>query len=177
MKIDNKKGFTLIEVLIALGVFSVAIMAGFALAMSNLRIARENYDRVLAANLAREGIELVRSIRDSNWLKIDANEIDTDTGYIYSWDKGLTSGLYIMDCNDNELTAYEGTSNLSINNDELYAHGINGQAIIFSRTITLSNIEDNEEKIGIKINSKVEWERYGKSKTAKAVTELYNWKR
>ena len=55
----------------------MGIMGAFALALANLKQVHLNYDRVLATNLAREGIEIVKNVRDSNWLKIDAN-VDCD---------------------------------------------------------------------------------------------------
>ena len=64
---NNKQGFTLLEVLLALSVLSVGIMAAFTLALANLNTARDNYQRIRAANLAREGLELARNVRDTNW--------------------------------------------------------------------------------------------------------------
>ena len=80
----NQSGFTLIELLIAIAVFSIGIMAAFTLALGNWRVDKQNYDRVMAGNLAREGIELVRYVRDSNWLKMDNNE--ECEGVVCHWD-------------------------------------------------------------------------------------------
>ena len=86
-------GFTLIELIIALGVFTTGIVAAFTLAISNLNLAKQNFHRTAGANLAREGVELVRNIRDSNWLAIDANaDVDGNAGngiQLYEWDTGL----------------------------------------------------------------------------------------
>ncbi|PIR06864.1 MAG: hypothetical protein COV55_02040 [Candidatus Komeilibacteria bacterium CG11_big_fil_rev_8_21_14_0_20_36_20] len=85
---DNQQsGFTIMELVIALGIFTVGIMGAFTLAISNLNVARDNFNRTLAGNLAREGVELVRNIRDSNWLKIDANAYCS--GSPCSWDEYL----------------------------------------------------------------------------------------
>ena len=92
---QGNAGFTLIELLIAIAVFTVGIMASFTLALANMRVAKDNFDRVLAANLAREGIELIRSVRDSNWLMIDSNEDcdDTIAGIqLCNWDQRLNAG-------------------------------------------------------------------------------------
>ena len=89
---ENITGFTLLETLIALSVLSVGIMAAFTLSTANLNTARANYQRILAANLAREGVEFIRNVRDSNWLKIESN-VDCDTTVIgtqlCTWDQGL----------------------------------------------------------------------------------------
>ena len=107
---NNKQGFTLLEMLLALSVLSVGIMSAFTLAMANLNTARDNYERIRAANLAREGIEIARNIRDTNWLKIEANE-DCDTvsagTQICDWDadlweRGTENGTSTVAYNDTE---------------------------------------------------------------------------
>ncbi len=72
------RGFTLLEGIIAIGVISSALIVGLTLAISNLNAADENSDRILAGHLAREGLEAMRNIRDSDWMRRDAN-IDKDT--------------------------------------------------------------------------------------------------
>ena len=92
---SNNNGFTLIEMVITIGVFTVGVMGAFTLALSNLNTVNDNFSRVVAANLAREGIELIRNERDSNWLRIDSN-VDCDTGVanlqLCSWDEYLNNG-------------------------------------------------------------------------------------
>lgn len=83
------QGFTLIEGIIAIAIISTALIVGLSLAYSNLIAAQNNSDRIIAANLAQEGIEVMRNIRDSNWLRREAN-FDKDavsTGIqFYKWD-------------------------------------------------------------------------------------------
>lgn len=99
---QENKAFTLLETLIALAVVSIGIMGAFTLSLANLKTANDNYHRILAVNLAREGIELVRNIRDSNWLKID-NNLDCDSGTAglqpCTWDQGLDYGTSTIDYN------------------------------------------------------------------------------
>ncbi len=96
---QNQNGFTLIEVIITLAVFTIGIVASFSLAIANLNSARNNFDRVLATNLAREGIELVRNTRDSNWLRADSNVICgvSPADYICNWDENLKDDFVYMD--------------------------------------------------------------------------------
>lgn len=83
-------GFTLIEGIIATGIISTALIVGLALAYSNLTAAQANADRVIAGNLAREGIEVMRNVRDSNWIRrsvnIDKNDDISDGLQFYAWD-------------------------------------------------------------------------------------------
>jgi len=77
MRIKNKKnlelkfsdGFTLIEVMAAVAVLSIGLIGGLTVITKNLSIISGGEDRIIAANLAAEGIELVRNVRDTNWLK------------------------------------------------------------------------------------------------------------
>lgn len=83
-------GFTLIEGIIAIAIISTALIVGLSLAYSNLTAAQNNSDRIIAANLAREGLEVMRNIRDSNWLRREANfDKDATTPSkidFYTWD-------------------------------------------------------------------------------------------
>ncbi|OGL66626.1 hypothetical protein A3B21_02980 [Candidatus Uhrbacteria bacterium RIFCSPLOWO2_01_FULL_47_24] len=63
-----KRGFGLLETIIALGVIITGLVSVISLSIANLTNERDTAMRYQAVNLAREGIELVRNIRDSNWL-------------------------------------------------------------------------------------------------------------
>ena len=63
----RQSGFTIIEVIVALTLFAVGILATVSAANYGLRASAGNKKTVTGLNLAREGIEAVRNIRDSNW--------------------------------------------------------------------------------------------------------------
>jgi len=187
--IKDKQGFTLVEVLIAIGVFTVGIMGAFTLALANINTIAENFNRVLAANMAREGVEIVRNMRDSNWLKQDANEYCGS--YICSWDYGLDAGFYYIDYSDAGLTSFscpdidtciQGCTNAAVCtfylNGNFYDHTISSNITNMSRIIQIENICLNDsgaspiesysssacstlglEKIGIRVTSRVRWAR------------------
>jgi len=68
-QIKSRRGETIVEVIIAVVVLVVGILAAFRL-LINSGIQNElSRERVVATNLAREGIEAVRNIRDTNWLR------------------------------------------------------------------------------------------------------------
>jgi type II secretory pathway pseudopilin PulG len=62
---------SLVETIVAVGIIMVGVVGTLTLAFSSVRAGTESEARVLAVNLAREGIEVVKNIRDSNWLKIE----------------------------------------------------------------------------------------------------------
>lgn len=203
----DKKGFTLIELIIALAVFSVGIMAAFTLALAGLNTSKDNYARILSANLAREGIELVRNIRDSNWLKIednyDCDDDDTNGIQLCSWNKGLYNGYYKVDyIDDNLFELAEGIDFNDISNYRLnygegtFDHQSSDNLTNMARMIeikdiclnsdeaeSIKNINDNscedvgETTIGKEVTSRVYWELLGKTHYIDVKEKLYNWKR
>lgn len=67
--IKNTSAETLAEVLIALIVLSVGAVGAMTLVSMSIRANSEAEERLIAYNLAREGVEAIRSIRDTNWLR------------------------------------------------------------------------------------------------------------
>jgi hypothetical protein len=103
IKTRVSKGQTLLEAIIAIGVIMTGVIGSLVLVNTTIKLGRVNEDRLVAQNLAREGIELAYSLRNSatlvhaespevNWdsylqglkLKIDAytaESIILDIGY------------------------------------------------------------------------------------------------
>jgi Tfp pilus assembly protein PilV len=80
------------ELIVAIGVILVGVIGAITIAILTITIARESKQRVVAANLAREGIELVRMVRDSNWLAGAAfadglsESTSQDYSFVWEWD-------------------------------------------------------------------------------------------
>ena len=64
----NKKAFTLIEVLIAVAVLSIVLLAATSSLVTIIRTNADNRNTIIAYGLAQEGVEAIRNIRDSDWL-------------------------------------------------------------------------------------------------------------
>lgn len=62
---DN--GFSLIEILVAIGIMSVGIIAIVSLFSANLKDEIRDKNKLTAIYLAQEALEVVRWQRDSNW--------------------------------------------------------------------------------------------------------------
>lgn len=65
-------GQTLIETVVAIGIIVAITLSLTALTIQALSISRLVRERTVAMNLAQEGVEWARSVRDSNWLRNDA---------------------------------------------------------------------------------------------------------
>ncbi len=68
IKIKNR-GETIVEVLVAVVVSVMVLTATFLMLNRAISTNVNVKNRVIALNIAREGIEAVRNIRDTNWLK------------------------------------------------------------------------------------------------------------
>lgn len=131
MKLLKRKGESLAETVIALFVISVGVAGGFMLVLNSLRTGMSISDRVEAINLAREGIEAVRTVRDSNWIKYagdrrnywncadtetcgDEDKIEAGKKYAVDFDENLEWRLY--EAPNNTLDLKDGLPNSCLGN-------------------------------------------------------------
>ncbi len=125
------RGFSLIETIIALSILIVGILAGLTLTQRSVQTSKINEDVVIAVNLAREGIELVRAIRDSRNLGFST----------------LVDGDYIVDTDANfNISTQADSSDVKLcNNCRLYfmngkyVHNQAGSPTIFRRMVNISS--------------------------------------
>lgn len=82
MKKINNNAFSLIEVLVWMFLFFMGMISVYSVINSTIKLNDYNKDYIIAANLAREQTELVRNIRDTNNLKIQAyNQLEPQKDY------------------------------------------------------------------------------------------------
>jgi len=72
---QTKRWFTIIELMVGILIFTMWILSAYLLVYSALNSSRNSRNEIIAANLARENLELIRNNRDNNWLQM------------LSWDK------------------------------------------------------------------------------------------
>lgn len=68
IKNNTKSGFTLVETLVALSIFSLAIVALMVILGAGLKDTNYAKSKIVAGFLAEEGIELMRNLRDTHVL-------------------------------------------------------------------------------------------------------------
>jgi prepilin-type N-terminal cleavage/methylation domain-containing protein len=70
MNTNNKqKGFTLVETLVAISILVMSITGAFTAAQNGISSAIYSKDQIIAFNLAAEGAEQIRNLRDENGIK------------------------------------------------------------------------------------------------------------
>lgn len=109
-KIKNL-GETLTEVLVAVGIITIVLTNSLMLVNRGNSTNISVKNKILAINIAREGIEGVRNIRDTNWLKYSGDrkgkwlcldEINTvpNPDTLTPCKSIISSGKYIIDFNN-----------------------------------------------------------------------------
>jgi|SRR3989344_1948037 len=162
MKADwqNKKnkGFTLLETIVAVGLIVVGLVSALSLVVSSLFYITNVQDRLVTANLIAEGIEVVRNIRDNNWL---GNQ---------SWNNGLTDGDYQVAYDSTSLSS--GSNPLLFDSNTGLYNYASGAPTSYVRIVSITNLSAYE----IKVLSTVTWQRRGITYNNSAEDHLFNWR-
>ena len=74
--LKQNKGETIAETIIALAILTIGITLATTMMANSLRNMHSSKNRIIAVNIAREGVEAVRNIRDTNWLKFSGHRRD-----------------------------------------------------------------------------------------------------
>jgi len=170
-KNKTKRGFSLLEVLIAIFIIIVGFSGSVALIVKTIRLSSLSVSRLRAAYLAQEGAELIRNVRDTNWLQIRQGDgVD--------WDEGLSNHCpgsgFIVDYTysgqlNPDFPCYSGQF-LRIDNNGFYNYS-SGQVTKFQRKITINKIDD--DTIGVLVE--VFWKEHGENYSFSLQENLYNW--
>jgi len=159
-----QRGFTLIEVLVAIFIITVGAGGALALIQKTLSFTSNAALQLEASYLAQEGMEIVRNIRDTNFVKIHKGV----EGSI--WTNGLEgceAGCQ-ADYTQDSLIAYEDTL-LQLTNG-IYSYIVSTDSLFKRKiTITMQGSDTMEAVV------EVMWEERGRSHVVSAATELYNW--
>jgi len=87
-----RQGFSLIEVLVSLFVLSIGITAIAVLMVDNIKNLQTSKNQIVASQLAQEGIELVRNLKDNNSDSVINNMNTAGSPYNnYRIDKDMSS--------------------------------------------------------------------------------------
>lgn len=199
------RGQSMLEAIISIGIIVTSVAAALTLVQVSISAEKESEAGVIAANLAREGIEVVRAERDSNllagavWdqdLSGSGNDytsilvFDPSTG---TWSLSFTTDLVT----EASASVYRYSADTGSATEGLYVQAqsqpANTAVTGFSRLITTDPICDDNtpgysiinsgsscgvlEKIGMRVVSRVTWTAAGDREREVAVEELmFNWR-
>jgi type IV pilus modification protein PilV len=127
----NKKGFSLVEVLVSLLVLAIGTAGVFFLMTNSLKISKNSKNQVIGSMLAQEGVELVRNLRDNKKLQNPPYDAGTGVPFSVKVQTDPANVKPIINDDDNTANKLYLTSNL-------YTHDSSGTPTKFYRTINVS---------------------------------------
>lgn len=159
-------GFTMIETLVAVFIFGLALTATSFIMITNLNTANSIKNGYIASGLAQEGVEIVRNIRDRDWF------LDVPPGS-NPFGTTIPDGIHRVQWDSTILMAVGANPPLKLDSTNgLYTYST-GTDTIFKRSITITTVVPNVEK---RIIVLVEWEERGGTKSLSAEEHLFNWR-
>ncbi len=188
--LGRKSGFALVEVLVAVSLLSATIITISALTISMMRANSLNHNHLVATELAREGLEITRNIRDTNWKYYRHWLTDihdgADSPYTFSVDsQGLSGNVWnvFVPASDDDSLLYKNDNLLGYTE---YTHsGDSADATPYHRTVTVTPVMDNSDDLDaslpaeyvlkVLVESKVWWNYRGQDKEITLYTELTDW--
>lgn len=81
----SSTGQSLIETIIAIFILTTGLAAGLALAVYSFSASSDIAEKISATGLVREGIEVIRRMRDSNWLADTLTDCGTEGQCYANW--------------------------------------------------------------------------------------------
>lgn len=146
-----RKGFTLVETLIAIAVLSLAVTGPMTIAQKSISSAIYARDQITAYYLAQDAIEYVRNVRDTNRLK-------NNNGEVVDWLDGLSecegAGCVIntnLSSSEPDAISIANSSNekMYFDKDDLFIYNhqnLTGFVLTnLSRRVVVDEVEDGRE--------------------------------
>lgn len=165
MNQNKQRGITLIETIVALNILVMGVVASLTLATSSLNFSQSSEQSLVVVSLAREGLEIVRAIRDNDGLSAIPNDTVkriVDSDYFFGINHEVSGYYTVNTC---------GECRLYINVNGIYNHS-GGTPTVYQRLIEIYPVSATERRIV----SIVGWQEHGRSHQYKLETYFSNWK-
>ena len=168
-KKNSRRGFTLFEVIVGIYIILISLAGSLTLITYVLANSSASVNRVIAANLAQEGLEVMRNMRD----------LTSDVGGQMGWNYWFTCNCGPSD--GDWRVQYNDTAGLSCDWDRFllfdYSSGLyqyqTGEETPFKRKIHVQRLASGVEAI---VTAEVFWTEKDRNYSVKADSRLWNWK-
>ncbi len=178
--VSRRRGFTLIETMVAISLLTVAIVAPMSLASHSLSSAYYARDQITAFFLAQEAIEAVRAVRDAQVLEIaqtaDGGGVNL-FGAIPIGTGGSPRPFTIDARKPSDISAIEecdGACPPLQTDGTLYGYASGWANSNFTRTITASFVGGGQDEIRVSVL--VSWKTGALQTRSFSISEnLYRW--
>jgi type II secretory pathway pseudopilin PulG len=197
---SSSSGFTIIETMIAAAVISVGLIGVLTLCTISMKFGKISLNRVIAANLSQEGIEVIRSIRDDIWL---SGDLDPWNNSPFNVTGGCDRGIVVWNTLSNKwnwntatMSQYDGSYSqvgFYLDTNGRYIQGTGSSQTNFYRIIEIYDNLPNVRRVVVKVKwdegdiydnlpnvrrvvVKVKWDEGDKFYEIQTEDWLYNWK-
>jgi hypothetical protein len=175
MKSHKQSAFTLVEVVLFMGIILFGVVGALSAASFSLRALGSSNDRLAASLLAQEGLEITRNVRDNNWIA--GQPFNTN----------MVNGSYRVSYESPNLKTNSPAKLYLDNSTGLYGYLIADGGSLnagtstltkFSRTISLTNLTDAAGPGSpnyLLVTASVSWGDLA-SQSVTLKTLLYDWR-
>lgn len=159
MKPKHNFGFTIIESTVAIFILTAGILGAFSFISHFTEYSSISTMRLTASYLAQEGVEIIKNIRDINYLEGE------------SWNKGFSTSSFDgqADYTDTALSAYD-SSYLNIDSSDFYSYDSGSQSL-FQRKINVATSTSDNAYIVVTVY----WSEKGRSHEVEVQEEITSW--
>lgn len=185
----------LLELIIAIGVILTALFGVSTLIVTTITAGQVSQTRVEAANFAREGIEIVRAMRDNTWLYQASNQkpykawyVDINNGNQIAQYQASSNSWTLGPCNAACQTGVDSQIMKNTDNASYFTQKCSGKCTPTKYRRLIATQLSNDTFFGqddsqyVLVTSDVCWDQAAncfKGASAKeflATTRLYDWK-
>lgn len=157
----NRKGFSLLEIVVSFSILIVGLVASLALLNRSISINKQASNRMTAVMLAEEAVAVIHNIRDSNVIEgVDWN--DTLTGcsgcIIGYYSSCFTACDFNSSCQDIPPELIRDNSNIAVKYDASVGYYQRDISVceqydtIFTRGITIGDIVGDQILITVSVD-------------------------
>jgi len=170
------KGFTLIELLITITVTTVGIVGAFVAIQQGISIVDYSRSRLISAFLAQEGVEIIKNIRDTNFLEgsvawnegIDPGAIPEEYEVVYNDVDDIGIDLNAIACSP--ICDFPTLNFLKKTDNGLYNYTL-GDVTRYKRKVRIERISNEH----LRVNVKVYWRTKKGYEEFEVMQEMYKW--
>jgi prepilin-type N-terminal cleavage/methylation domain-containing protein len=181
-RVDSQKaGFTLIEMLVAISILSLSILASFTAVSGSLKTSFISEDKITAYYLASEAVDFIRNTRDENGIRNiqalgSSGSVNWLSGIADSSSDPCYNRACIVDSLFKTIQACSG-SHITCPNikrdgvNKLYGYVSSWGDTTFKRSVTITRISNNEARVDVIVS----WQTQETSKSYTLSEIIRDW--
>jgi prepilin-type N-terminal cleavage/methylation domain-containing protein len=177
-----RKGFTLVETMVAIALLSLALIGPYVAVQNAVQSSYIARDQLVASQLAQEGIEYIRFIRDNNYLS--GRAANGSYGWMhfpYSCAGASPQNYCTVDATQGDFHTQSSAVDvysqiasvpyMKISGTGRYSHQAGGTDTKFKRIVRIYTINANEIQIWVQ----VQWTTGARSYSVTLTDNLQDW--